>query len=177
MQRKQRILLGVISFVLVICTPIALKSENRLALRRMIKEPGRIGMIAPSSRALYKRMIRKALPEELRKGTLIVELGPGTGVGTQLLLERGVPPEQILCVELDPGMQKCMAEKFPAVSTILGCDAFKFVLILSFDLMHSSHSSDKRDESLLDACFNFRLYRVLKVSIIKGLFCINIHIS
>ena len=129
MQRKQRIFIGITSFVLVSCILLAFSSESRLALRRMIAEPGRIGMVAPSSRALYKRMIRQALPEDLGKEALIVELGPGTGVGTQLLLEQGILPEQILCVELDPGMQKCMAEKFPAVTTILG-DATNLKAIL-----------------------------------------------
>lgn len=129
MRKRQRILLGIAFLVLCACTSLAFKSESGLALKRMIAEPGRIGMIAPSSRALYKRMIRQALPAEIDEKALIVELGPGTGVGTQLLLEHGIPPGQILCVELDPGMQKCMTEKFPEVQTILG-DATNLEAIL-----------------------------------------------
>ena len=120
MRRKQRILLGIISFVLCSCILFAFRSGSGLALRRMMAEPRRIGMIAPSSRALYKRMAKEVLPADIEKEGLVVELGPGTGVGTQVLLERGVSPERLLCVELDPELHKYMTKKFPQVRTILG---------------------------------------------------------
>ena len=120
MQRKQQILLGILFLTVVGSALLVLKVESRLALRRMIAEPVRIGMIAPSSRALYKRMVRQVLPVVTSSKALVVELGPGTGVGTQVLLERGISPDQLLCVELDPELQQHMTKRFPEVETILG---------------------------------------------------------
>ena len=108
---------------------LAFKSETGLTIKKMMEEPGRIGMVTPSSRVLNKRMIRQIMPVSRTKETLIVELGPGTGVGTQLLLELGLPPDQLLCVELDPELQQYMTERFSGVQTILG-DAARLEAIL-----------------------------------------------
>ncbi len=120
MQKKKRIFGAIPLLVVISCILIAFKSESRLAIKKMMEEPGRIGMITPSSRALYKHMIRQILPISSNTETLLVELGPGTGVGTLLLLELGLSPDQLLCVELDPELKQYMAERFPGVQTILG---------------------------------------------------------
>lgn len=120
MRTNRRIFLGLALLIITSCSIFLHKGNSGLAFRRIFAEPGRIGMVAPSSRALYKRMAKEVLQSDISKEALIVELGPGTGVGTQVLLDRGIPADRLLCVELDPELREYMTEKFPEVRTVLG---------------------------------------------------------
>ncbi len=59
-------------------------------LRALIARPKHVGAVAPSSRALARAIARQIEPA---CSGPILELGPGTGVITQALLERGIVPE------------------------------------------------------------------------------------
>ena len=89
-------------------------------LKSLAERPRMTGAIAPSGPALAKRMASHVDPA----GTLpIVELGPGTGVVTKALIERGVAPERIIAIEYSPEFCAMIRQRFPGVTVIEG-DAY-----------------------------------------------------
>jgi phosphatidylethanolamine/phosphatidyl-N-methylethanolamine N-methyltransferase len=87
-------------------------------LARMIAKPVHTGAVAPSSRALGR-----AMAAEIPKSDLpVLELGPGTGVVTEALLER-VAPERLTSIEYDARFAALVQQRFPKVRVIQG-DAF-----------------------------------------------------
>ncbi|HUD40770.1 MAG TPA: phospholipid methyltransferase [Dokdonella sp.] len=64
-------------------------------LRSWLREPRRVGALAPSSRALARLICSEIDPAQ----TPVLELGPGTGVFTEALLARGLAPSQLILVE------------------------------------------------------------------------------
>ncbi|MGH9915769.1 MAG: phospholipid N-methyltransferase PmtA, partial [Pyrinomonadaceae bacterium] len=56
-------------------------------------------------------------------GLPVLELGPGTGVITRAILNRGVTPENLFCVEYSADFAEHLREDFPGVNIIEG-DAF-----------------------------------------------------
>lgn len=96
-----------------------LKNEIRF-LRGAIARPLSVGAVAPSSRALARAIAAEVDPD--RPGR-ILELGPGTGVVTEALLDRGVAPERITAIEWDEDFARLLAARFPRAHIING-DAF-----------------------------------------------------
>jgi phosphatidylethanolamine/phosphatidyl-N-methylethanolamine N-methyltransferase len=45
----------------------------------------------------------------------ILELGPGTGVVTAAMIERGIAPERIVAVEFNPTFCNLLVERFAGV--------------------------------------------------------------
>jgi len=89
-------------------------------LARLAARPLHTGAVAPSSRALGRAMARQFDP----RGDLpVLELGPGTGVVTEALLEHGVAPERLTAIEYDAGFAALVAKRCPGVRVIQG-DAF-----------------------------------------------------
>lgn len=78
----------------------------------------RLGAIAPSSPALGRLITSEITPETVP----VIELGPGTGVFTRALLDRGVPPERLLLVERMPDFAVMLRDRFPGVR-VLAMDA------------------------------------------------------
>ena len=95
-------------------------SGNLRFLRALMAHPKNIGAIMPSSRALGRAIARQVDPA--RPGP-VLELGPGTGVLTQAVLERGITPGRLTLVEFDPDMAAFLAGHFDGVDVIEG-DAF-----------------------------------------------------
>ena len=89
-------------------------------LARMIARPVHTGAVAPSSRALGRAM---AAQIDLNNDLPILELGPGTGVVTEMLLARGIAPTRLTAVEYDAGFAARVRERCPSVQVIQG-DAF-----------------------------------------------------
>jgi phosphatidylethanolamine/phosphatidyl-N-methylethanolamine N-methyltransferase len=87
---------------------------------RFIRTWGTTGAIAPSGRALARRMVAHVDPAG---SDPVLELGPGTGVVTRAMLDRGVAPERIIAVEFNPEFCAIMAERHPKVRVIQG-DAY-----------------------------------------------------
>lgn len=89
-------------------------------LKSLAERPRMTGAVAPSGPGLAKKMASHVDPA----GTLpIVELGPGTGVVTKALIERGVAPSRIIAIEYSPDFCRLLAERFPGVTVIHG-DAY-----------------------------------------------------
>jgi len=84
--------------------------------RQWLRNPRAMAAMAPSSRQLAKLMIEQ-LPAESRH---IVELGGGTGVFTQALLEHGIEPKDLLVVELNEELHQLLMQRFPSVHVVCG---------------------------------------------------------
>jgi phosphatidylethanolamine/phosphatidyl-N-methylethanolamine N-methyltransferase len=95
-------------------------------LRGLIVRPQKVGAIAPSSPALAKAIAAQVDPQ--RSGP-VVELGPGTGVVTEALLERGVAEDRLIAIEYDPEFAALVGKRFPRARVVRG-DAFDFVPLL-----------------------------------------------
>ena len=78
-------------------------------LRALITRPKNVGAIVPSSPALARAIAREIDP----KAGPVLEMGPGTGVITQAILERGIAPEQLTLLEYDDEMAPHLATRFP----------------------------------------------------------------
>jgi phosphatidylethanolamine/phosphatidyl-N-methylethanolamine N-methyltransferase len=59
----------------------------------------------------------------------ILELGPGTGVVTAAMIERGIAPERIVAVEFNPTFCNLLVERFAGVSVVRG-DAYDLAATL-----------------------------------------------
>ena len=100
--------------------PTDILAGNLRFLRALVARPRNVGAIVPSSKALARAMARQIDPG--RPGP-VLELGPGTGVITEALLERGLAPERLTLVEYDPDMAGFLTRRFLGVDVIQG-DAF-----------------------------------------------------
>jgi phosphatidylethanolamine/phosphatidyl-N-methylethanolamine N-methyltransferase len=95
-------------------------ADNLRFLKALITRPKNVGAIVPSSPALSRAIAH--VIDTARSGP-VLELGPGTGVLTQAILERGIAPERLTLVEYDGEMAAHLAHRFPRVHVVQG-DAF-----------------------------------------------------
>lgn len=92
---------------------------------------------------------------EVEPGGRVLELGPGTGIVTQALLERGA---KLTAVEFDAPFAKVLRERFPGVRVIEG-NAFRLSSLVGeekFDAIVSSlplrnFAMEKREALIVDA--------------------------
>lgn len=101
-------------------------AEHLNFLRGMILRPKHVGAITPSSPALAKAIAAQVDPT--REGP-VLELGPGTGIVTQALIERGVSEDRLIAIEYDPEFAEMVAKRFPRARMMQG-DAFQFAHML-----------------------------------------------
>ena len=86
------------------------QSGFRRFLSALIKEPRSIGAIAPSSSYLAKYLIAG-----IGSGSRVVELGAGTGIVTQAILESGVEPKDLIALEQNGEFTDLLKERFPNI--------------------------------------------------------------
>ncbi len=129
-------------------------------IKGMMDKPKTVGAIMPTSGHTARKMASvitsaSSLP--------VLELGPGTGVITRAILERGVPAEKIYSIEYSDDFITHLKARYPGVNFIHG-DAFDLDATLShlgpqqFDAAISGlpllnfpmHSRVRLLESLLD---------------------------
>ncbi|CUH68783.1 16S ribosomal RNA methyltransferase KsgA/Dim1 family protein [Thalassovita gelatinovora] len=89
-------------------------SDFAVFLGEMIRRPTEVVAIAPSSAAVARRMTEGV---EQVQGP-IVEIGPGTGSFTRAILDRGVAPERLTLMEMNPRFCETLREKFPGVTVL-----------------------------------------------------------
>lgn len=82
-----------------------------------LRHPLKLGAVAPSSPRYCATMAACASTEI---DGPILELGPGLGVVTKALLDKGVAPERITSIEYDPGFAETLKARFPRVNVIQG---------------------------------------------------------
>lgn len=95
----------------------------------LLDTPRGVGAVMPTSIGMARRM---ASVIDTDSGLPVLELGPGTGVITRAILERGVPAEMLHCIEYSPEFARQMRRAFPAVTIIEG-DAFALAETLGPD--------------------------------------------
>jgi phosphatidylethanolamine/phosphatidyl-N-methylethanolamine N-methyltransferase len=88
--------------------------------RTWATSPIKMGAVSPTSRALASLMVKCAAPDP---AGYTLEIGAGTGVITQAMLDAGLPPERIVSIEYDKDFCKLLRRRFPGVTIIHG-DAF-----------------------------------------------------
>ena len=86
--------------------------------RAWLRDPKRVAAIAPSGTALAHTMTSSIAPG----CAPVIELGPGTGVFTDALLERGVPEHRLALVELCDEFADALRQRYPA-ATVVRADA------------------------------------------------------
>lgn len=84
--------------------------------REFVRNPREIGAVCPSSRFLARRMANLVPPGD----GLVIELGPGEGAVTAELLDRGIPPGQLVLVERSEILVEHLNKRFPGVQVICG---------------------------------------------------------
>ena len=88
--------------------------------RQWLKNPLAIAAISPSSRQLARQMVAE-LPPATRR---VIELGGGTGVFTQALLDHGIAPADLMVLELNEELHHHLARRFERVRVVCAdaCD-------------------------------------------------------
>jgi phosphatidylethanolamine/phosphatidyl-N-methylethanolamine N-methyltransferase len=79
-------------------------------LGAFLRRPACVGALAPSSQALARAMVRCCAPETSQT---VVELGPGTGAFTGLILKQIGKNTKFFAVELDPVFARGLRARFP----------------------------------------------------------------
>jgi len=89
-------------------------------LKNWLKNPLRMGAVAPSGPVLARRMASYVDPA----GTgPVIELGPGTGAITAAVVSRGVDPRRLVLVEYSVDFCRLLRERFPTATVVHG-DAY-----------------------------------------------------
>jgi len=101
--------------------------ETELFFRQWLRSPKSMGSIIPSSLALARAVTNAVVWEP---GQTVVELGAGTGAISQGLLEKGMPSEALMMIELDEQLYDYLRNRFPGVRVVHG-DATKLADIVA----------------------------------------------
>ena len=100
---------------------IAEKFDDEIRfIKGMISTPKTVGAIMPTSARMASRM---ASIIDTGSGLPVLELGPGTGVITKAILDKGVRPEDLVSIEYSSEFVRHLRGKYPRVNFING-DAF-----------------------------------------------------
>lgn len=100
-------------------------NERALFLREFVESPRKIGSVTPSSKYLTNKMLKK-LP--WNKIESIVELGAGTGVFTQYIIDHKQAGCKVVAVEQDKVLYERLMMNHP--SLLMGREAENLVYIL-----------------------------------------------
>ncbi|MEI2385665.1 methyltransferase domain-containing protein [Breoghania sp. JC706] len=88
--------------------------------RSWVENPLKTGAVSPSGPALSKLMASEAEPQ--RAGA-ILELGPGTGVVTKALVDRGIDANRLIALEYNDDFCTLLRRRFPGLAVVQG-DAY-----------------------------------------------------
>nr|WP_255618190.1 rRNA adenine N-6-methyltransferase family protein [Aurantimonas sp. VKM B-3413] len=89
-----------------------------------------MGAVSPSSRSLGRAMAAYVPdPSAFDETSRVLELGPGTGVVTQCLVDRGVPESALVLVEYSREFCVLLKARFPKAHVIQG-DAYDAAVTL-----------------------------------------------
>ena len=87
-------------------------SDFALFMGQLLRRPHQVVALAPSSRFLCAEMVAGIDPA---KGP-VIELGAGTGNITQAILDRGVSPENLHSIEMNPEFCDRLRARFPGLN-------------------------------------------------------------
>jgi phosphatidylethanolamine/phosphatidyl-N-methylethanolamine N-methyltransferase len=89
------------------------RSSHRIFFRSLLLNPKAVGAVLPSSRRLAR-----LIASRVDRTATVVEIGAGTGVITQALLDRGIHSERLFVVERDPDLAIFLRSRFPKIHVI-----------------------------------------------------------
>ncbi len=92
-----------------------------------LRSPLKMGAALPSSKLLADAMAQQV---NISNEGAVVELGAGTGVVTQALLDSGITPDKLLVIEREKQLHAFLQENFPDLQ-ILCADALELENVLS----------------------------------------------
>lgn len=99
-------------------------SDEARFFRGWLQRPLVMGAVSPSSRSLGRAMAAFVPePHTIDDRDCVLELGPGTGVVTQCLLDCGVPESALVLVEYSPEFCALLRARFPKARVVEG-DAY-----------------------------------------------------
>jgi phosphatidylethanolamine/phosphatidyl-N-methylethanolamine N-methyltransferase len=104
-----------------------LLKEGELFFRQWLRSPKSMGSIIPSSRFLARGVAGEVA---WTPGQFVVELGGGTGAITEGLIERGIPRDHLVVIELDGSLAGFLKERLPGCLVVQG-DATRLDEILA----------------------------------------------
>jgi phosphatidylethanolamine/phosphatidyl-N-methylethanolamine N-methyltransferase len=98
-------------------------NENIEFFQAFLKNPLKVGSIAPSSPELAQKMLDEIRPDEKN---VVLELGVGTGAITKFLQEIVPSKKSYFGIELDKDLVKLLRKNFPELKIVRGnaCDTF-----------------------------------------------------
>ena len=91
--------------------------ENLQFLQAFLKNPLKVGAIAPSSPELAAEMLQGIFPDD---HNIVLELGVGTGALTKLFRDAIQNKNSYLGIELDRDLVKSLNQNFPEMNIICG---------------------------------------------------------
>ena len=91
--------------------------ENLQFLQAFLKNPLKVGAIAPSSPELAAEMLHGIHPDD---HNIVLELGVGTGAITKFLRDAIPSKDSYLGLELDPDLVQSLNKNFPDMNIICG---------------------------------------------------------
>ncbi|PZP54277.1 MAG: SAM-dependent methyltransferase [Agrobacterium fabrum] len=90
-------------------------SDTMLFIREWLQNPLSVAAIKPSGRALAE-LITQSISSETGP---VLELGPGTGVFTQALIDRGVAEERLTLIEYSASFADLLKVRFPTARVLV----------------------------------------------------------
>lgn len=91
-------------------------SDTTAFLRAWLNAPLQTGAQLPSSHHLARAMAAAVDPSI---PGMVLELGPGTGVVTEALVERGLDPTRLVLVEANPDFCSLLRTRYPSATVLL----------------------------------------------------------
>lgn len=91
--------------------------ESIQFLQAFLKNPAKVGAIAPSSPELAAEMLHGIYPDD---HNIVLELGVGTGAITKFLREIVPSKASYLGLELDPNLVKTLNQNYPDMNIVCG---------------------------------------------------------
>lgn len=92
-------------------------NENIQFLQAFLKNPAKVGSIAPSSPELAQKMIEGIAPSADK---IVLELGVGTGAITKFLQDSVPNEDSYLGIELDRNLVKSLKKNYPDLKIVCG---------------------------------------------------------
>ena len=98
----------------------------KIFVSELLHSPAKIGAVVPSSNMLARRIADQI---HYTDNAHVLEIGAGTGVITQAMLERDIPLTSIIIVEQSAKMTNFLNQRFPGI-TVLQTNAINLTKVI-----------------------------------------------
>lgn len=99
-------------------------AKKRNFIKQFIKDKKMIGAVSPSSKSLAKKMVSNI---DFSRDKLIVELGPGTGVFTDLIIDKMAKDARLLVFELNDNFYHSLSSRIDDPRVQIIHDSAEFI--------------------------------------------------